>query len=134
MNREKAKEIMPLLQAYTEGKTIQQRIDDEWIDLENPCFDNDVYEYRIKPESKYRPFKTAGECWNEMLKHQPFGWVRDSRDGAYLSISYVEPMANELPLICMVDCSEPIERSTQRMSDVFTFADGTFFGIKEEEE
>ena len=31
------------------------------------------FDYRIKPE--YRPFANAEECWCEMLKHKPFGWV-----------------------------------------------------------
>ncbi len=31
--------------------------------------------YRIKPESKYRPFKDEKECWQEMQKHQPIGWI-----------------------------------------------------------
>ena len=34
-------------------------------------------DYRIKPETKYRPFKDAEECFEEMKKHQPFGWIKD---------------------------------------------------------
>lgn len=26
---------------------------------------------------KYRPFKTCEECFNEMKKHEPFGWLYD---------------------------------------------------------
>lgn len=33
---------------------------------------------RIKPEPKYRPFKDAEECFEEMQKHKPYGWVKDA--------------------------------------------------------
>ena len=64
------------MQAYVEGKNIQfLACKDKWIDIDDPSFDGRI-EYRIKPEPKYRPFKTKEECCSEMLKHQPFGWVR----------------------------------------------------------
>lgn len=44
-------------------------------------YETDFYQspdlYRIKPKPKYRPFKTREECWNEMILHQPFGWVKN---------------------------------------------------------
>lgn len=77
MDREKAKELLPIIQAFAEGKTIQVFISckDRWEDNNNPLWDANADKYRIKPEPKYRPFKDAGECWEEMQKHQPFGWV-----------------------------------------------------------
>ena len=36
-----------------------------------------------KIEPKYRPFRTKEECWNEMLKHQPFGWVKHTSSNEY---------------------------------------------------
>lgn len=33
-------------------------------------------DYHIKP--KYRPFKDAKECFEEMQKHKPYGWVKDA--------------------------------------------------------
>ena len=84
MTRERAKQILPLLQAYTEGKTIQIKTDDGWKDLNEPSFAEPFDSlYRVKPEPKYRPFASKAECWNEMLKHQPFGWVRNKYDGEY---------------------------------------------------
>ena len=78
MTREEVKEMLPVLQAFADGKTIESRCikgdKSLWYDDEDPSFDND-FEYRIKPEPKYRPFKDAEECWEEMQKHQPFGWV-----------------------------------------------------------
>ena len=78
MTREEIKKMLPILQAFADGKTIESRCikgdKSLWYDDEDPSFDND-FEYRIKPEPKYRPFKDAEECWEEMQKHQPFGWV-----------------------------------------------------------
>lgn len=88
MDRNQSKKLLPIIQAYAEGKTIQSRCikgdTSLWYDDEDPSFDDD-FEYRIKPNSKpesktdvnYRPFANAEECWQEMLKHQPFGVVKD---------------------------------------------------------
>lgn len=80
MNREEAAKLLPIIKAFSEGKTLQSRCikgdKSLWYDDDDPSFD-DAFEYCIKPEPKYRPFKDAEECWNEMLKHQPFGVVKD---------------------------------------------------------
>ena len=80
MTREQAKELLPIIQAFAEGKTIQfKNTFGAWIDIPNNgkvCFDKELTEFRIKPELKYRPFNSKDECWNEMLKHHPFGWVK----------------------------------------------------------
>ena len=84
MTREEAKKLLPIIQAFAEGKTIQYETRDGWIDLDALYPHSDTLsKYRIKPEPKYRPFKSQEECWNEMLKHQPFGWLSD-KDGDYL--------------------------------------------------
>ena len=80
MNRERAKELLPIIQAFAEGKKVELALFDddgaisEWSDAFSPTWSDD-YIYRIKPEPKYRPFKDAEECWEEMQKHQPFGWI-----------------------------------------------------------
>lgn len=78
MNRQQAQDLLPIIEAYAAGKTIQVKsiIDGLWYDSGELRFNLDPQNYRIKPESKYRPFIDNKECWNEMLKHQPFGWVR----------------------------------------------------------
>ena len=88
MTKEEAKEFYPILQAFAEGKVIECRtkpdtistsIPNEWTEMEEIRFWSNV-EYRIKPEPKYRPFKNAEECWNEMMKHQPFrAWARTTK-------------------------------------------------------
>ena len=59
MNRESAKKLWPIIQAYSEGKTIQvlTHITNEWLDVYEPVFNTVKPEhYRIKPEPKYRPY------------------------------------------------------------------------------
>lgn len=80
MNRQQAKELLPIIQAFAEGKTIQiKALDNLWHDDNGGDirFYANPKNYRIKPVQKYRPFKNKKECWEEMLKHQPFGWVKD---------------------------------------------------------
>lgn len=75
MNRQQAKELLPVIQAFADGKTIQVKGGNGiWCDDVNELsFDLDPQYYRIKLEPKYRPFKDSEECWNEMQRHQPFG-------------------------------------------------------------
>lgn len=76
MNRERAKELLPIIQAFAEGKKIERSVKDKnaWSVTDYPTWINNR-DYRIKPGPKYRPFKDADECWEEMQKHQPFGWI-----------------------------------------------------------
>ena len=124
MTREEAKELLPIIQAFAEGKTIQVRInnDSSWTDLLDTKLEiSNLYEYRIKPEPKYRPFKTKEECWEEMLKHQPFGWIKSN--------------GNDLYSIASINCEGITTFAYYRFLESFkkfTFIDGTPFGIKEE--
>lgn len=97
MTKEEAKEFYPILQAYADEKAIECRtkpgtistsIPNEWTEMKEIGFWNGI-EYRIKPEQKYRPFKDAEECWQEMQKHQPFGWVK-CKEGGYRNIISVD--------------------------------------------
>lgn len=86
MDRNQAKEFYPILQVFAEGKVIECRtkpsavkgisVPNDWTEIKEIGYWDNI-EYRIKPEPKYRPFKDAEECWQEMLKHQPFGVVKD---------------------------------------------------------
>ena len=64
MTKEQAKEILPIIKAYSEGKIIQYRHKGrtKWYDLDSGQFNCDIYFYRIKPEPKYRPFNNQYEC------------------------------------------------------------------------
>lgn len=114
MTREQAKAILPIIQAYAEGKPIQYRsLEGKWKDIDNTAFYESL-EYRIKPGPKYRPFKSRDECWSEMLKHQPFGWLIN-RDAQYIN------------LLSIGDGKDFVN-----WFNLYTFADGEPFGIKEE--
>lgn len=114
MNRQQAKDLLPIIQAFAEGKTIQVQEDIDWCYLGNNAdFNLSPQRYRIKTEPKYRPFKDAEECWQEMLKHQPFGWVKT--DEGYEQVWHVNKGD---------DFNATLKTCT--------FADGTPFGIKEE--
>ncbi len=59
MTPQRAKELLPVITAFSEGKTIQYRnnISPDWKDWGNYSFVLDNYTYRIKPEPKFRPWK-----------------------------------------------------------------------------
>ena len=118
MDRNQAKVLLPIIKAFGEGKDIEMRSKNPhaqlngWAKMDDFIFGN--FEYRIKQESTYRHFKDAEECWQEMQKHQPFGWVKYANK--YISISAIDSNNNyEIDF------------------DDYTFADGTPFGVKEEE-
>lgn len=96
------------------------------------CGIAESYKYRIKPEDTYRPFETKEECWNEMLKHQPFGWVKSKKSGHHFSIGSVlwDNDFNDVYVTFAYDGM--LSRSSKSVFEDFTFADGTPFGIKEE--
>ena len=126
MTREEAKELLPIIQAFAEGKDIQIRniTDDDWDDINDDrmSFCAKAEAYRIKPESRYRPFKSQEECWQEMHKHPDFGWVTD---GYYKSTISVKSDS-------IVVTISSLEYDFGKAYIHFTFADGTPFGIKEE--
>ena len=131
MTREEAKEMLPIIKAWAEGKTIQVKEHGRWVELCIDDFNLCPDMYRIKPEPKYRPFKTKEECWNEMLKHQPFGWVKSKVKGYFHLIGLVQ-WASELEDVMIVFAtSEQLARSSRSLFEDFIFADGTPFGIKE---
>lgn len=53
MNRDQAKQVLPLITAYAEGKTIQQRKFNGWQDIDQlDFFTYSIENFRIKPEPK----------------------------------------------------------------------------------
>ena len=130
MTREKVKELLPILEAYANGKTIQYCNQEyHWEDVkpdEHLDFGGDVINYRIKSEPKYRPFKNAEECFEEMQKHQPFGWVKNEQ--MKFNIVCIRPNGTVRTVI-----NNGIYNSWYSFKDSFQlkFIDGTPFGIKE---
>ena len=124
MVKEGLKKILPVMQAFVEGKTIQRYDDkkDNWYDVSPNANIDFCYDYRIKLEPNYRSFKNQEECWNEMLKHQPLGWCKDKNSASLLMVT----------AICdqyIYFDGDPTE--INETFDFYEFADGTPFGIKE---
>ena len=131
MDRNQAKEFYPIMQAFAEGKIIETRrkpsavkgtdIPNDWTEMKEIEFWNNT-EYRVKPEPTYRPFKNGEECWQEMQKHQPFGWVKSTLFKDFDLVKRVTTLYVEINRD-IIDYKDALEK--------FTFADGTSFGVKE---
>lgn len=129
MTREEAKELLPIIKAFVEGKVIQYKYNTGWESIKEPAFNGPPSEYRIKTEPKYRPFNTQEECWNEMLKHQPFGWLKakESKSVALIGNVYMD---KEVWIVWTTN-----EKDLYSASEIFNnyvFTDGTPFGVKED--
>lgn len=132
MTREEAKKNKDIIFAFAEGRVIQILNErGKWVDLTEreglpiETLEEEPNIFRIKQEPKYRPFKDVEECWAEMLKHQPFGWVKSKENGYY---SFITMLNNRFRLNGY---------DGWRFDDTikkFTFADGTTFGVKEDKQ
>ena len=132
MNRNQAKEFYPVLQAFAEGKIIETRrkpsavkgtyIPNDWTEMKEIEFWNNT-EYRVKSEPKYRPFMDAEECWQVMLKHKPFGWVKSTLFKDFDLVQRVTTLYVEINRD-IIDYKDALDK--------FTFADDTNFGVKVE--
>lgn len=135
MDRNQAKQLLPIIQAYAEGRVIECRtkpsfiegsdVPNDWTEMKEIEFWKHT-EYRIKPEPKYRPFyDNAEECWQEMMKHQPFGWVKmKGTESKYYMLKCIGSRVviglDETPF------------SYKKVFEDYVFADGTPFGVKVE--
>ena len=128
LTRENAKELLPIIKAYSEGKKIQFFNGEDWIDKEILSFDAEPHKYRIKPKPKYRPFKSVEECWEEMQKHQPFGWVKNKNTNKLYNISTIYKDKDTIEISVEDFLIKPFTGL-----ESFIFVDGTPFGIKKEE-
>ena len=131
MTREDAKQLLPIIQAFAKGKDIEYRtkgFNENWKKVTQiPELSFKSFEYRIKPEPKYRPFKDAEECMAEMLKHQPFGWI--TSQGAFFYIIYIEDKLFGYGSAC----GTILHSEFNDVLKSFTFADGVPFGVKIED-
>lgn len=140
MNRIEAKEFYPILQAFAEGRVIECRakpsalegtdVPNDWTEMKQIEYWNNT-EYRIKPEVKYRPFANAEECWAEIKKHHPFGWIHVTDDNLYHNIIMLAPEQGcHEAYIRIGNCTV---RGLEETFRIATFADGQPFGVKIEE-
>ena len=146
MTREETKRRAELYSALADGKAIQVQnpVTSKWeyLDINKVGEFMEEPNYRIEPEPKYRPFKSQEECWQEMLKHQPFGWIYSKNRSCYYCIISVEEDRIELSPREQSRSKTPLKEFYLKNYHCFfeealelfklTFADGTPFGIKEE--
>ena len=135
MDRNEARKAAEVMLAYADGKEVEFLEGNGWRTATAPAFDwdDDADYYRVKPEPKYRPFKDAKECWQEMQKHQPFGWIKDKGDTiSYEHFFITGIMESRDDLDKILFTIDGKDFAGKRMFDECVFADGTPFGIMEE--
>ena len=127
MTKEKAKHLAEVLKAYAECKPIEVFLYGEWCEITSDEFNFDVENdsYRIKKEPKYRPLKNAKECFEEMKKHYPIGWMYCDNIWDNILVHITETGVGYVEFdSCTYSFVEAFNKG-------FTFADGQPFGIKE---
>lgn len=119
MTRERVKELLPIMEAYSKGKQIQyyDAALEQWFNTPYPSFIKDV-KYRVVPEPKYRPFENRDECYRTMLNHTPFGWVIDKLNSDRFNIN-------------SIDATGVGDYTYKQAFEELNFADGTPFGVEE---
>ena len=135
MTRKEAKKIAEAMMAYAEGKNIEfsRWGAEDWQPCDNPSFQFGSYRYRVQPEPKYRPFQNVEECWEEMKKHEPFGWVKKTCGNCnFLHIMELYSTGIVINNVDNFGCFKNLIKTYNVAFVETTFADGTPFGIKEE--
>ena len=137
MTREEARQAAEVMMAYAEGKEIELNGRSScgcqmWEETSDPTFNWYDFMYRTKTKPKYRPFKTREECWNEMMKHQPVGWLKSKKNGRFRCIGEVSWSDEFETVYIALSTSESLSRSADSVFEEYTFADGAPFGVMEE--
>lgn len=129
MTREETKKRIKVMQAFVDGKDVEVLNTDKWELVSNPSW-SPATKYRIKPESKYRPFESAQECIEEMRKHEPFGWVKSKPGvGDYCSTITDIRYGSAFNFIKLRGSL----KDTNIVFENYTFLDGSPFGVKVED-
>lgn len=115
------KEMIEVMQAYERGEQIEfMDCSREWKDTTNPIWDWARYDYRIKPKTKYVPFKTADEFLAAQRKHGEF--VENKESGEKMN-AYVDKNGIVV-LVTAFDCTHTFE-SLGNLFGYYKFSDGT---------
>ena len=127
-------EKIEVMKAYEDGKTIQSYDieQDKWVNCHNPTWNWLGFDYRIKPESKYRPYKDTDEMIADFKKRfnakvppyaMPMIWVRNK---TFKDCRLITVFRDKVVMIIV---------SGEDMKELFkdyTYLDGSPCGIKEE--
>ncbi|MBO6101284.1 MAG: hypothetical protein J6P07_08155 [Spirochaetaceae bacterium] len=136
MTQEKAKEMLPFIQALAEGKTIP--VYDDWVgwfDKKDPDFCMKSEYYRIKPEKKYRPFADTGEFLQAFV-NKYFSAVPNEKYVMSIWLRVKKDIEHHV-LITSYDSNTVFTRGrSHTMLELFTdfeFLDGTTCGMEVKE-
>ena len=128
MNRNQAKQLLPIIKAFSEGQDIEyfDKGDCKW----RTCIELDFcynVNYRIKHEPIWIPFTYPNTCLKEIRKHHPIGWVKEIKSGKLTAIVSVSQAG--ISFLGSNSCVKDLSCVFKE----YTFADETPFGIKVEE-
>lgn len=129
MNTNEAKQWAVIFNAIAERKTIQVKNAGVWVDVDIDDYnylDGTSDEYRIKPELKYRPFKSMKECIDEMRKHEPFGLLVNCYTGNYGMVVSIYSST--------INVFDTIYTFNEVMKEGLIFVDGAPFGVNTDSE
>lgn len=132
MTREEIKKAAEVMLAYVDGKKIECGCSSGlWVEVDPPAFNWAENNYRIKPEPKYRPFRTQEECWNEMHKHPDFGWIvaKNKKELVQIGRILVSRLDN---VMITLSIDEGHNFNSSYYFNHYRFTDGEPFGIKEQ--
>lgn len=126
MTREETKKAIKVMQAYVDGKTIEFNPvgSDDWIEEDNPNWNYNYFNYRIKPEPHYRPFKNAEEVMEAIKQHGPY--IKENNTYRYLKKFTV--MENGEIVYSFSGWSSTSVKTWNEVYSLITWADGTPFG------
>lgn len=133
MTIEETKKAIEVMQAFVDGKKIEFRCDDlsEWEEVIEPFWCFGKCDYRIKPEPRYRPFKSAEEVMEAIKEHGDWLVFHDPKGDYYHHISAVLPERKDLGEPLRVRFNGGTHRIDPEDYTFYKFADGTPFGVKE---
>lgn len=119
MTRERARELLPIMKAYSEGKDLQCKhreepdVYNDWTDALYPNWNYDLI-YRVKPEPKYIPFTFEDR---NMFKDR---WIYSKEYGNLTKIIHIEDDSVRSVTIGTGD-----DFSYSELLNLYTFEDGT---------
>lgn len=121
MDRNTVKDLLPIMEAFSKGMPIEFKGegDTEWEELDNPSFDGDPSQYRVKPRVRCVPFENANECYDSVMKHGIYLHYNNSSNDTYMM---VEKMLKDS---CKIS---GIVYTYKKAIEMFKFTDGTPFG------
>lgn len=130
-------EKIEVMKAYEDGKTIQSYDieQDKWVNCHNPTWNWLGFDYRIKPESKYRPYKDTDEMIADFKRRfnakvppyaMPMIWVKRKDDSDFAKL------ITEFGYSCVWLSVNPVGITMSKLFQDYTYLDGSPCGMKEE--